>query len=926
MNRKPQIKMQKRLAVPLILLALSAGLSQGQTENFYLAAQQFSRTMPGGEVIPMWGFAEYDSTFTTLIREPNIPGPMLTVPHRDRTLVIHLKNELTVPISLVIPSLPAVMDPNFFTDDQGRRRVRSFTYETHPGETRQYTWPTTTLRAGAFLYHSGTHPQVQVQMGLYGGLQVYHDTTNVYPGIGMPNIVPLYFSEIDPALHNAVASGNYGPGKAMTSTIGFDPKYFLINGQAYHDGLPPIPIGDEGDNILLRFFSAGLQSHFPILQRLYMDVIAEDAYLYPYPKPQYSLLLAAGQTKDAYIEDIPAGLYTIYDRALNLTNDANSPGGMYAKLQVGPGTPNIAPVISSITAEPNTIPSLPATTQLSVVASDPDTGPETPLVYSWAAQGGLGSFDDPTIANPIYTFTDYLTPGSCKFTVYVSDGATTTIGTVYVETQAPPPLPEPDLIIDNRHTGASSTGTWLVSGAPNPWEKDSVYSDTSGDTCTFQGPRNGETNVYMRWTKWSSRYSAVPVEIFDDGTSLGSFTVNQGKNAGTWVLLPGNPYTFTGTARVVIAVDHGTQLSTNADAVKFAPTGPVFVTRIEIVGPTTVGDVGPPASYDIRVVNSDGTSSITDPQIWDVVDTGTSIDAAGTLTVPDVTADLPATISAEYMAGGYTYTDTLAITIVDGVAATEVIVDNRDANTSQTGDWPVSGGADPWPTDSVYSRAAGDTFTFTADLAGVPYAVYARWTDWSSRRSSVPIRIMSGATDETVNVSQRQNPSMWNLLGIYTLGPNTEVTITSLGGGSTNADAVKFTPVTMLTEIIVDNGDVGTSSTGSWKVSRGANPYGSNSLWSRSVEGRYTYHIANLTGTFDVYAWWTEWPSRPTSAPIEIWDGGTLLQTVNVDQLANGGQWNLLGSGVTFSTDVRIVIVSENADFSTNADAIRLVP
>ncbi len=297
------------------------------------------------------------------------------------------------------------------------------------------------------------------------------------------------------------------------------------------------------------------------------------------------------------------------------------------------------------------------------------------------------------------------------------------------------------------------------------------------------------------------------------------------------------------------------------------------------------------------------------------------------MTVPNVTADLPATISAEYTAAGCTFTDTLDITIVDGVVATEVTIDNQDANTSQTGTWKVSGGVDPWGTDSVYNKTAGDTCSFYTDLAGVPYAVYMRWTGWSSRRSSVPVEISANnALLETVTVNQRLNPSMWNLLGIYTLGPNTEMAITSLGGGSTNADAVKFTPVATLTEIIVDNGGVGTSSTGSWKVSKGANSYGPNSLWSRSVEGRYTYHIANLTGTFDVYAWWTEYPSRPTSAPIEIWDGDTLLQTVNVDQLANGGQWNLLSSGVTFSTDVRIVIVSENADFSTNADAIRLVP
>ena len=940
MNRKPQIKMQPRLAVPLILLALSAGLSQGQpppTENFYLTARQFDRTMPGGEVVPMWGFAQYESDFTTLIREPNIPGPMLTVPHRNSTLVIHLKNELTVPISLVIPGLPAAMDPNFFTDDQGRRRVRSFTYETHPGQTRQYTWDN--LRAGAFMYHSGTHPQVQVQMGLYGGLQVYRNPTNVYMGAGMPNIVGLYFSEIDPNLHNAVADGDYGPGKSMTSTIEFEPKYFLINGQAYYAGMPPIYAGAGGEGLLLRFFNAGLESHFPILQRLYMNVFAEDGNLYPpqpfvaqppYPKYQYSLLLAAGQTKDAWIEDVPAGLYTIYDRALNLTNNANSPGGMRVQLQVGPGTPNIAPVISSVTATPDIIPPAACTTQLSVVALDPDDSPETPLVYCWMAQGGVGSFDDPTITDPIYTFPGSLAPGTFTFTVHVSDGADTTTGAVDVTIPGPPAPPAPELIIDNRDAGASSAGTWPVSGGANPWGTDSVYSDTRDDTFTFQVARNGENNVYMRWTPFGSRYNAVPVEIFDGATSLGGFTVDQTANAGTWVLLPGGPYTFTGTARVVITVDHGASRSTNADAVRFTPTdagGPVYVDHIEIVGPTTVGDMDAQVNYDIRVVNGDGSSSITDPQIWDVVDTGASIDAAGALTVPDVTADLPATITAEYTAGGCTYTDTLDITITDGYTATEVIIDNLDAGATPTGTWPVSGGANPYATNSVYSKTNGDTFSFRTDLAGAPYAVYMRWTGWPSRRTSVPVDISTGGSPVgAVTVNQRQNPSMWNLLGIYTLGPNTEVTVTSLdSGGSTNADAVKFTPVSMLTEIIVDNGDPGASATGTWGVSGGANPVGSDSLWSKTVGATYNYHI-DATGTFDVYASWTSWPSRFNAVPYEINDGVSPEGTFPMNQQLDGGSWNLVAPGVVFGNSVDITIHSTTAAFSTNADAIRLVP
>jgi hypothetical protein len=177
---------------------------------------------------------------------------------------------------------------------------------------------------------------------------------------------------------------------------------------------------------------------------------------------------------------------------------------------------------------------------------------------------------------------------------------------------------------------------------------------------------------------------------------------------------------------------------------------------------------------------------------------------------------------------------------------------------------------------------------------------------------------------DTVTVNQRTNPSQWNLLGIYTLGANTDVTITSLGGGSTSADAVRFTPVSLLTELVMDNDDPVATGAGSWRTSGGANPYGSRSVWSRDIGDTFTYEVP-LTGTFTIQGWWTEWPSRYDQVPIEIWDGGTLLTTIDVNQLADGGQWNTLTTQ-TFAGSVKIVVVSETTASSTNADAIRLVP
>jgi hypothetical protein len=53
----------------------------------------------------------------------------------------------------------------------------------------------------------------------------------------------LFFSEIDPVLHDAVASGNYGEGKAVTSTINYRPRYFLVNGKTFSATIRPPRLG-----------------------------------------------------------------------------------------------------------------------------------------------------------------------------------------------------------------------------------------------------------------------------------------------------------------------------------------------------------------------------------------------------------------------------------------------------------------------------------------------------------------------------------------------------------------------------------------------------------------------------------------------------------------------------------------------------------
>ncbi len=412
-----------------IFSVVLSAVSIGWSVEYNLRADVTTVTIPNGtplgDTVTMWGFALDAGPVT-------IPGPLLRVPDGDTTLTIHLTNNLTpaatgipmgCPASVVIPGQVTALSPVRFGPmpyPQFEGRLRNITYDTPPGGTMDYTW--TDLKPGSYTYLSGNHLACHVQMGLYGAMVKDAAVGQAYPGVEYDNEVILFYSEIDTAFHTAVATLNYGPGKAMTSTMGYDPQYFLVNGQPYQAGQLPFPAGLAGERTLIRFFNMGLETHVPVFQNLRATVLAEDGYPYQYSKDQSSIMLPAGKTVDAIVIPQTAGLYPVYDRRLRLTNQTASPGGLLSFLEVGAPAGNIAPVISSVSATPSMIFDT-QTSQLLVEATDTD-GP-APLSYAWTVPVGAGSVNDPSIANPTYSPPD-LPPGSpdqmYTISVTVSDG------------------------------------------------------------------------------------------------------------------------------------------------------------------------------------------------------------------------------------------------------------------------------------------------------------------------------------------------------------------------------------------------------------------------------------------------------------------------------------------------------------------------
>lgn len=308
------LSIRKKTPILLLLAWLLLPVSSYAVD---LAAVPAVWTPPGSPTpITMWGFiADPGSCPASPVSWTN--GPVLTAAPGD-SLTIQLRNCLPEPVSLIIPGQSTTLTPQTFTDGQGNTRVRAFTHEATAGGVATYTWDN--LQAGTYLYQSGTHAAKQVQMGLYGAL-----TVGNYPGVNKQ--VLLLYSEIDPALHDP-------PAAATPMT--YKPKYFLVNGRSYAPGqpVPQVQAGRKGNTVLIRFINAGLMSHAPVLPGPYMKVVAEDGAPYPYPREQYSILLAAGKTKDVVWTPLKAGKYAIHDRALSLSSNGAAGGGMLVHLTV----------------------------------------------------------------------------------------------------------------------------------------------------------------------------------------------------------------------------------------------------------------------------------------------------------------------------------------------------------------------------------------------------------------------------------------------------------------------------------------------------------------------------------------------------------------------------------------------------------------
>jgi len=265
---------------------------------FNLVAADGYTSEPDGNAIYDWGFGLDDGSSGF-----QLPGPVLCVNQGDN-VVINLSNELPVDTSIQLPGQENVQYDDGVTsgpvgpvaDPAGN--LTSLVPVAPAGGSVSYSF--TATHAGTYLYESGTDPQLQVQMGLFGAIVVrpmYFDSTSqtwvpitiddtdimaipvdggttngadmtqpeaeaaatnakcAYASVTDPSrcdLLSIYdgaadrenilmLSEIDPGVHNFMEQHLGTPGVLNWNAYpnAYEAHYFMINGRSMPDTVAP---------------------------------------------------------------------------------------------------------------------------------------------------------------------------------------------------------------------------------------------------------------------------------------------------------------------------------------------------------------------------------------------------------------------------------------------------------------------------------------------------------------------------------------------------------------------------------------------------------------------------------------------------------------------------------------------------------------
>jgi FtsP/CotA-like multicopper oxidase with cupredoxin domain len=266
--------------VGIVCTYADAGADTGHPV-FNLTTKDGYISLPDGNTAYMWGFSAGFGGFQH-------PSPVLCVQEGDQVTVILHNTFPDDAVSIDFPGQQDVMAngvPAGPEVDAGGTITSLTTTAPAGGGTATYTF--TADHAGTFLYQSGTNPETQVRMGLFGALIVRppdgaggerYANNRTDSEFEPSEEFMVLLSEIDPYQHQAVERH-----KAFNIN-NYHPRYWLINGRGFPDSiadngaewLPTQPYG-----ALAQIFEYTGGGDLPSMAR-YLNVGTEDYPFHPH--------------------------------------------------------------------------------------------------------------------------------------------------------------------------------------------------------------------------------------------------------------------------------------------------------------------------------------------------------------------------------------------------------------------------------------------------------------------------------------------------------------------------------------------------------------------------------------------------------------------------------------------------------------------
>jgi FtsP/CotA-like multicopper oxidase with cupredoxin domain len=265
---------ERLLGVSAALLAFGAGPAMATidgisgtpgTPTFNLVAKADYVSTGDGQSLLSWGYANGAATM-------QYPGPTLIVNQGDQ-VTINLSSQLPVATSIVFPGQVGVAtscDAPVPSGSQGDLTCEA------PAGGATVTYTFTAGQPGTYMYHSGTRPDVQVEMGLVGALIVRPSGANAltraygHADSAFDHEYLFLLTEMDPKIHERVQTA----GSDQVDTSDYQAVLWFINGRNGPDtvsgaNLPWMPTqpynilprAHPGDKVLLRLIGAGRDVH-----------------------------------------------------------------------------------------------------------------------------------------------------------------------------------------------------------------------------------------------------------------------------------------------------------------------------------------------------------------------------------------------------------------------------------------------------------------------------------------------------------------------------------------------------------------------------------------------------------------------------------------------------------------------------------------